>query len=133
VILIDTHVLLWLDLEPCRLGRSASQVVLDASRDADLGISSMSFWEIGMLTDKNRLQLDEPPEQLMERWLAEGIVDCPPDAAIALDAATLPALHGDPADRFIIATARACGATLMTADRKILGWPGELDRLDATL
>jgi PIN domain nuclease of toxin-antitoxin system len=39
--------------------------------------------------------------------------------------------HADPADRSIVAVARNAGLTLVTADGKILGWQGQLDRLDA--
>jgi PIN domain nuclease of toxin-antitoxin system len=46
-------------------------------------------------------------------------------------AAQLEHLHRDPADRFIVASAIALGAQLMTADTRILAWRGELSRLDA--
>jgi PIN domain nuclease of toxin-antitoxin system len=52
--------------------------------------------------------------------------------AIAITAAELPDLHGDPADRFIIATALAHNATLITADRQLLAWSAALARQDAS-
>jgi PIN domain nuclease of toxin-antitoxin system len=48
-------------------------------------------------------------------------------------AAQLQNFHADPADRFIVATSQAIGATLVTADQRILAWPGPLDRHDARL
>lgn len=62
--------------------------------------------------------------------LGQGVVEIPVDGAIAARAGLLPDLHGDPADRLIVATALA-GDQLVTADRLILDWPGQLSRLDA--
>ena len=63
--------------------------------------------------------------------LNEGLVEIAIDGGIALRAGSLRDLHGDPADRIIVATALT-GHQLVTAGRRILDWPGRLDRLDAT-
>ena len=52
--------------------------------------------------------------------------------AIGIEAVSLVDLHGDPADRMIVATARLHGARLVTADHKLLDWSGSISRLDAT-
>ncbi len=52
-------------------------------------------------------------------------------AEIAMRAAELDELHGDPIDRIIVATAIVEGALLLTADRRILDWPGSMRRQDA--
>ena len=62
--------------------------------------------------------------------LEYGLVEIPVDAEIASRAGSLPDMHGDPADRIIVATALE-GHELITADERILGWPGTLSRLDA--
>lgn len=57
-------------------------------------------------------------------------------ASIAADAGTLPeGIHGDPADRIIVATARSLGCPLLTKDRKILDYAaaGHLKAIDARL
>ena len=51
------------------------------------------------------------------------------DGEIGIRAATLPAFHGDQADRFIVATALD-GHLLVTPDGKVLNWRGNLRRLD---
>ena len=53
------------------------------------------------------------------------------DGEIGIRANGLKNFHADPADRIIVATA-LYGHRLVTADRRILDWPGDLYRLDAT-
>ena len=62
--------------------------------------------------------------------LNEGLVEVPVDGEIATRAGSLHDMHGDPADRMIVATALA-GHQLVTTDRRILVWSGRLNRLDA--
>ncbi len=64
------------------------------------------------------------------RLLESGLVELPMDGGAAIRAGLLSDLHGDPADRIIVATALE-GNQLMTADRRILDWPGDLNRFDA--
>ena len=63
--------------------------------------------------------------------LDQGLVEISVDGRIAAHAGLLPSMHGDPADRLIVATALQ-GHQLFTADRRILDWPSRLNRLDAT-
>ena len=74
-----------------------------------------------------RLDLDAWRRDLLE----QGLVELPVDGEIAARAGLLADLHGDPADRLIVATALE-GHQLVTADRRIFDWPGPLSRLDAT-
>jgi PIN domain nuclease of toxin-antitoxin system len=53
--------------------------------------------------------------------------------ATCMAAAQLEHFHSDPADRLVVATVQEVGATLMTADEKILGWSGRLDRRNARI
>jgi len=63
--------------------------------------------------------------------LALGVREVPLSAEIATRAADLENLSGDPLDRFLIATALVEEAVLLTADRRILDWPGRVRREDA--
>ncbi|MGK3989266.1 type II toxin-antitoxin system VapC family toxin [Sorangium sp. So ce136] len=72
-----------------------------------------------MLAEKGRVELDRPTQRWLEDALASsGTLLLPIDPAIAALAARLP-LHGDPADRLIVATAIAAGAELVTKDHQI--------------
>ena len=62
---------------------------------------------------------------------ARGLMEIAVDGVIGRQAVLLEDLHGDPADRIIFATALQ-GHRLVTADQLTLGWPGSVNRLDAT-
>jgi PIN domain nuclease of toxin-antitoxin system len=71
----------------------------------------------------------------METWrddlLAAGLVELPVTGDIAIVAGQIGGFDGDPADRLIVASAIRTGATLVTADARILDWSGVLKRADA--
>lgn len=129
--LLDTHVLLWFAADDPLLGAGAIRAVDAALRVDELVVSAVSFWEIAMLTMKRRLSLPADPAAFRRRVLAQGILEAPVHGAIAIAAAELPAFHGDPADRMVVATALDLGAELITADDRILGWRARLRTRDA--
>lgn len=86
-----------------------------------------------MLAAKERLALTRPAEKLREELVASGLLEIPLTGDVAIAATRLDRFHPDPADRFIVATALAAAATLMTADSRILEWPRGLKRQDARL
>lgn len=79
-----------------------------------------------MLAARGRIDLHQSPQSWRLDWLKAGLEEIPLDGAHALAASALEAFHADPADRFIVATALARDATLVTADQAILAWPGPL-------
>jgi PIN domain nuclease of toxin-antitoxin system len=131
LILLDTHALLWLESGSERLGSRTRRLVDRALADEALGVSAITFWEIGMLIAKERLALARPAERLRVELLGSGLVELPLTGDAALAAARLESFHADPADRLIVATALASSATLVTADSRILDWPGRVKRQDA--
>ena len=86
-----------------------------------LPISVISVWELGLLESKGRIQLYAPCEQWVRDALAiPGLSLALLTPEIALPSSRLPEpFHGDPADRIIVATARALGARLVTRDTRI--------------
>ncbi len=65
--------------------------------------------------------------------MGKGLRECQIDGATAIWSVALDLPHRDPADRFIVATALAKDALLVTADERILAWSGPLRRQDARL
>lgn len=130
MIVLDTHVLLWLRYGDARLGDRTRGELENAWKEGDAAVSAISFWEIAMLQDRGRLTLLHDTQHWRRELLQQGLVELPTDGDIGIRAARLEGFHGDPADRLIVATAMA-GRRLATADRRILSWRGPLHLLDA--
>jgi PIN domain nuclease of toxin-antitoxin system len=131
VILLDTHAAIWVLRNDAALGRKARGAVLAAIDDGQLAISAISFWEIALLIAKGRLRSLDDPNETRVLMIQAGIHEVPLTGEIAILAVQLDALHGDPADRFILATAIAHDATLLTADSTLLKWKNKVRRFDA--
>ena len=131
MILLDTHVLLWHEQGDRRLGVKTRQAVERVLQERTAAVSSISFWEIGMRIQKGQLEFLLDLDAWRRELLDQGLIEIPVDGAIAARAGLLVDMHGDPADRLIVATALQ-GHQLLTADRRILDWSGQLSRLDAT-
>ena len=120
-VLLDTHVLVWLVGGDTQLSTRARRRIAAAEA---VWVSAITPWEIGMLVAKGRLTLAKDVLEWIEEALAlPGIRLAALEPAIAVASSRLPgALPGDPADRIIAATARHLGATLVTADEKLLAY-----------
>ena len=130
MLLLDTHVLVWLLFDEDRLGSDARQKLDEFWTLGEAAASAMTFWEVAMLHDKGRMRILADIREWRMSLLNDGLREIPVDGEIAGRAGALPGLPGDPADRIIVATAMA-GHQLMTADDRILEWNGNLLRFDA--
>jgi PIN domain nuclease of toxin-antitoxin system len=130
VILLDTHVALWIATN-ATLGTQTRALLERALADDRLAVSAISFWEIALLVSKKRFETSKAPKVLRTELLDTGIVELPLTGQIAILAVDLQNLHGDPADRFIAATAIAHDATLLTADKRLLEGRHKLKRHNA--
>lgn len=89
-----------------------------------MAASSFVFWELAFLQSKGRLEMAQPPRQIRDKLLANGLSIIPVDDEIAIRSVELGAegFHPDPADRIITATAILGGYQLATADQAITEW-----------
>lgn len=124
MLLLDTHILVWLDQGSDLLGRRARRAIEEAYLADEVGVSTVSFWEIGMLIENNRLEFDGELPEWRVTLLNSGFLEIPADGPIALTAAGFRNFPGDPADRLIAATTLAEEARLVTADDRLLGHRG---------
>jgi len=131
VIVLDTHVLVWLLENDERLGRRAVEAIQDDFRSATVSVSAITFWEVAMLTRRGRLAIPEDIHTWRVDVLRNGISEIAVTGDLAVSAVQLLDFHDDPADRLITATALFNGATLVTADEAILRWRSPLRRIDA--
>lgn len=123
MILLDTHVLIWFSQNNPKLGKTTKDLILQAlvSHPNRVAMCAISFWEIEMLVQKSRIVLPVETQIYRQTILKHGVHEIALDGKIGILANRL-GLHGDPADRIIVATALNTQATLLTADEKILEW-----------
>lgn len=120
MILLDTHVVIWLALDPGKISEAALAAIRGERRTgAALAISCITLYEVARIVERGRILLDVPLDAFMSRvnsWFEIKQITMP----VALSAARLPnSFPGDPADRIIAATAIVEGLSLVTADRHI--------------
>jgi PIN domain nuclease of toxin-antitoxin system len=124
LILLDTHAWLWWTSTRSELSEAALEAI-QASRA--IGVCTVSCWEVGMLVERGRISLDRPLRTWVAQALAQQRVESIGlDAETALDAALLDGFPGDPADRFIYASAVRQAAPLVTKDRALRAYDPQL-------
>lgn len=121
-LLLDTHVWIWSQEEPERIGKQARRRMEHA--DAQLYVSTISSLEIARLIHVGLLEFDGE----LDRWIRDSLEALQCSAIemshqVAIGAYQLPGkFHKDPADRILVATARDRHLTLVTADERIIDY-----------
>lgn len=121
-LLLDTHIVLWLDSGSDRLRHSTRERIDGCWQDGGtVYLSAVSAWEIALLVDMKRIALDLPADEWVERFVGRRGVE-----AVALDHRAAARAYQltrfaprDPADRLLIATAIGIGCPLVTYDSRI--------------
>lgn len=134
MIVIDTHILVWMLSAPKKIGIKARKELERAAKNDQLAISACTWLELDMLIEPrctiSRVLFAEAQNFVTLRKFAQ----LPVSVSTALRAGDFSRVHGDPFDLMIAATAIVHKARLMTADQTILGWQHrDLHCLDATL
>lgn len=121
-VLLDTHVWLWVMIGNPNLTKGFIDSFEKILKGQGVLISPMSIWEIGMLVEKKRIEIEMDVLDWVNQALDNpGIQLCPLTPRVAIQSARLPGeVHGDPVDRLLIATAYEENAVLVTCDKKIL-------------
>jgi PIN domain nuclease of toxin-antitoxin system len=135
-LVLDTHAWVWFLQASPQLGRRARSLIERALAKDRLVISAMTPWEIALLAASGRLPFArDVGEWLQEQVSIPGTRLQPLSIEIAAESTRLPGrLHGDPADRIIVATARCLELPLVTADARVLNYgdSGHVIAIDAT-
>ncbi len=117
-LLLDTHIWLWSLRDPVRLTRRVARALERAG--SELWLSPLSIWELVMLAEKGRLPLSLPAEEWAVRALERvPLKEAPVTFQVALATQHVDLPHHDPVDKFLAATARVYGLTLVTADARL--------------
>jgi PIN domain nuclease of toxin-antitoxin system len=119
VILLDTHVVLWMASDPKRLSVRARDAIRHARQHSGVAIATITLWELAWLAENGRVQILTSVESFVRETVARVILR-PITPEIAALAVRLPVpFPKDPADRLIAATAAVEGMELLTADAQI--------------
>ena len=122
-LLLDTHIALWLDSGDDRL-RLSTRALIDGcwQNGGTICLSVITAWEIALLVDTRRIELDLPIDAWITRFLERpGIKPAPLGHRAASRSHQLHHFeHRDPADRLLIATAIELACPLVTYDELIL-------------
>ena len=95
-----------------------------ADPENDLWLSPVSIWELVVLLEKKRVTLREDMNRWVEKSKRElSLREAPVSWAVAEELTFTLLRHGDPADRFLVATARVYDLTLVTADERLMRVP----------
>ena len=126
-VLLDTCAVIWLaNGDPLPI--QVINAIMEAAMAAGVFISPISAWEVGMLSNPRGSRpalrfLPDPKAWFAKVMKGPGIREATLTPGIAIDASSLPgSVHGDPADRLLIATARHLNVPIVTRDNKIIAY-----------
>ena len=118
-LLLDTHIWIWSVLDPSKLKKNVARAL--AAQENELWLSPISIWELSVLVDKNRIELDDDIHAWVSRALSQTTFrEAPFTNEVAVEISRMEFSHRDPADHFIAASAKVFDLTLVTSDPRLL-------------
>ena len=118
-LLLDTHIWVWSLAEPEKLTRRVRREL--ANKENEAWLSPISIWEVLMLAEVGKLAAPVGTEGWVKRALQSvPLKEAPLTYEVALETRKLSLHNSDPADRFLVATAKVYGLALVTADRRLI-------------
>lgn len=119
MILLDTHVLIWMSSDPKRVSRKAREAIREAREKTGIGVASITLWELAWLAENRRIVVSGSVESFVRETISRVIVMPMTPEIVALAVRLPDAYPKDPADRLIASTAIVDGIALVTADERI--------------
>ena len=123
-VLLDTHILLRAAADSPSLSAQARQVLV--SDAAQLYFSAASIWEVAIKTGLGRVDFAVDARRLRRGLLSNGYLELPVTGEHAIEVGSLPDVHKDPFDRILVAQSRVEGRPLVTADKMVSQYSGDI-------
>ena len=121
MILLDTHILIWLLIAPEKLSPKQRKAIVAARQSGPLALSAISLWEIAWLVENKRIEIDVSIDSFVRKCVSY-VQILPITPEIAVRSVRFPKSYpADPQDRIIGATAIVEGIRLLTDDKRIAG------------
>ncbi len=122
-LLLDTHIWIWSYAETHKLSSEVAREL--ASPENERYLSAVSIWEAVVLLEKKRIRSEDDFGEIFERSKQElDLMEIPLNWEVAQELRFTLLGHRDPADRFLVATAKVYDLTLVTADERLMRVPG---------
>jgi len=122
-LLLDTHIWIWSDVEAHKLSSDVAREL--GSPENERYLSAVSVWEAILLLEKKRIRpIGDFGEWFEKSKLDLGLIEVPLNWEIAHEVRYTILGYRDPADRFLLATAKVYDLTLVTADDRLMNVPG---------
>lgn len=119
MILLDTHVLIWMSSDPGRISTKARHQIVEARRDTGIAVASITLWELAWLAENQRILYAGSVESFVRETISRVVVKSLSPEIVAVAAHMPDNYPKDPSDRLIGSTAIVLGMPLVTADEKI--------------
>ncbi|HMD38754.1 MAG TPA: type II toxin-antitoxin system VapC family toxin [Candidatus Acidoferrum sp.] len=122
-LLLDTHIWIWIYTAPENLTSDVAKEMTNPN--SERYVSPVSIWEIAVLLEKRRIDLRGDFGEWFKKSVKELVLlEAPLNWNVAHELKFTMLSHRDPADRFLVATAKVFDLTLVTADEKLMSVPG---------
>ncbi|MEL6777710.1 MAG: type II toxin-antitoxin system VapC family toxin [Cyanobacteria bacterium J06597_16] len=119
-VVLDTCALIWWSLDPERLSGAAEQACAQMEKEKNGVVSSISIWEIAIKVKSKRLDLGVDLTGYFAALKRSNVIQIlPVEADLWVESVNLDWAHRDPADRVVVALAKSCRASIITADKQI--------------
>lgn len=112
-LLLDSHVVIWLDEKPAKIKESVVRQIEAASR---VFVSAVTAWELGIKQALGELTLVRPVSEFVR---VHGLIELPVTILHGEAVRGLPLYHRDPFDRLLVAQAQVESLVLVTGDRRL--------------